>query len=75
MCAFATSYYDNALQDFNFLPGVVLEHALLNHSDLGNRQHERPRLHLRDLSSRYGFEPSVNANYQALPWLTLLRRV
>lgn len=67
---FATSYVDNALEDFNFLPGVVLTTncALKLVSTPGNTKDQGSIC--GNYQARYGFEPSVNANYQALPWLS-----
>ncbi len=67
---FATSYYDNALEDFNPMPGVVLTTScsLTLASTPGNTKDQGSIC--GNYQARYGFEPSVNANYQALPWLS-----
>ncbi len=67
---FSTSYYDNALEDFNFLPGVVLTSfcSITLASTPGNTKDQGSIC--GNYQARYGFEPSINANYQALPWLS-----
>ena len=67
---FATSYVDNALQDFNFLPGVVLAtHCTITLASIpGNTTDQGSTC--GNYQARYGFEPSINASYLALPWLT-----
>jgi iron complex outermembrane receptor protein len=67
---FATSYVDNALQDFNFLPGVILAtHCVTTLTSVpGNTKDQGSTC--GNYQARYGFEPSVNASYLAMPWLT-----
>lgn len=67
---FATSYYDNALEDFNLLPGVVFNTfcSITQASTPGNTKDQGSIC--GNYQARYGFEPSLNANYQALGWLS-----
>jgi iron complex outermembrane receptor protein len=68
---FGTSYVDNALQDFQFAPGVVLNTfcSVTLASTPGNTKDQGSIC--GDRQVRYGFEPSVNVSYLARPWLTL----
>jgi iron complex outermembrane recepter protein len=67
---FATSYVDNALEDFTFLPGVSLAtHCSITNVSLPGNTKDQGSM-CGNYQARYGFEPSVNANYQALPWLS-----
>ena len=67
---FATAYENNSLQDFRFAPGVLLSThcpvTLL--STPGNTKDQGASC--ANYQARYGFEPSINASYRALPWLS-----
>jgi iron complex outermembrane receptor protein len=67
---FSTSYFNNSLQDFIFAPGVDLTtHCPFTlTSTPGNTKDQGASC--SNFQGRYGFEPSVNASYRALPWLT-----
>ncbi len=67
---FATSYVDNLLEDFTFLHGVSLgTHCSITNVSLPGNTKDQGSM-CGNYQSRYAFEPSVNANYQALPWLS-----
>lgn len=67
---YATSYVDNALEDFHLLPGVILAtHCTITLTSVpGNTTDQGSTC--ANYQARYGFEPSVSANYRPLPWLT-----
>ncbi len=67
---FGTSYVDNALQDFHFLPGVVLSsHCSLTLASTPGNTKDQGSI-CGSYQAREGFEPSINASYQALRWLS-----
>ena len=67
---YSTSYVDNSLEDFHLLPGVILAtHCTITLTSVpGNTTDQGSTC--ADYQARYGFEPSVSANYRPLPWLT-----
>ncbi len=68
---FATSYYNNSLQDFHFAPGVILttQCPFTLTSTPGNTKDQGASCN--NYQGRYGFEPSVNVSYRLLPWFSL----
>ncbi|MDE3165402.1 MAG: TonB-dependent receptor [Acidobacteriota bacterium] len=67
---FAASYYDGALQDFGFAPGVVLSSHCPTTLTSAPGNTKNQGANCANDESRYGFEPSISASYRALPWLT-----
>ena len=67
---FATGYENNSQEDFRFAPGVVLAtHCPFTlASTPGNTKDQGASCD--NYQARYGFEPSINASYRALPWLS-----
>lgn len=67
---YSTSYYNNSLQDFNFAPGVVLntQCPFTLVATPGNTKDQGASC--ANFQRREGFEPSINASYIALPWLS-----
>ena len=68
---FATSYTNNALQDFTFAPGVVLSTHCPSTlvSTPGNATDQGAVC--TDSQTRSGVEPSINLTAAAAPWLTV----
>ena len=69
--SFQTSYSNGSLQDFGFAPGVVLSShcPLTGTSTSGNATDQGASCDANE--SRNGVEPSLSANYQALPWMSV----
>lgn len=67
---FSTSYYDGALQDFHFAPGVVLSSHCPTTLTAAGGNTKNQGAACANAEARYGFEPSFDASYRALPWLT-----
>ncbi len=67
---FSTRFHDGGIQDFTFAPGVVSDsHCPVNGvSTPGNTTNQSASCPY--YAARNGFTPSVNASYQALPWLS-----
>jgi len=67
---FSTSYFDNALDDFNFAPGVALSsHCSITLASTSGNTTDQGSI-CGNFQRRYGFEPSVNVSYRVLPWLS-----
>ncbi len=67
---FSTSYYNDSLQDFHFAPGVVLN-TQCPYTLTGTPGNTKDQgASCANAQARYGFEPSINASYRAMRWLT-----
>ncbi|HQT87232.1 MAG TPA: TonB-dependent receptor [Acidiphilium sp.] len=69
--SFQTTYSNNSLQDFGFAPGVVLStHCPLTGTSFkGNVNDQGASCGASE--SRNGVEPSLSANLQVLPWMSV----
>jgi len=69
--SFQTGYSNGALQDFTYAPGVVLSsHCPLDGSSTkGNTTDQGASCGANE--SRNGVEPSISANLQVMPWMSL----
>ena len=67
---FTTSYFDNALQDFNLGPGATLSsHCSFTLTSAPGTVKDQGS-NCPNYQARYGFEPSISVSYRALNWLT-----
>ncbi len=68
---YSTSYFDNSLTNFNFAPGVMPSaHCTITNTSFSGNANDQGSM-CGAFERRYGFEPSVNANYRATSYLTL----
>ncbi len=68
---FDVGYSQAALQDFNFVPGVILSQFCPSNQLAVSGNTKNQSASCDNHQNRSGVEPSVNASYYVLPWLTL----
>ncbi len=67
---FSTGYANNSLQDFTFAPGVVLSTQCPSTLTATPGNVKDQGASCNNFQSRDGFEPSINASFRAMSWLT-----